>query len=79
MDVRDCLTMYKRLGCEVFGHPRPTQIGRNPYKKKWWLPSKYDAKKLEHMVERMTDEIIGTSGDGQIDTYFPYESDQCKT
>lgn len=69
MTVEDCITVYKRLGDQIFGHPRPLAKGAI-------LWHKFDSKVLEEVIKDVT---LCHSPNSEHGTKYPSPEDLCRT
>jgi hypothetical protein len=50
LDVETCLGEFRKLGEQIFGHPRKVHV-----KNKLWAGSKYDCERLEEIIKGVVD------------------------
>lgn len=71
MTVEECISEYQRLSKQVFGHPRPLNIGGFPW-------HKFDYRVLESVIQ----DVTARYGDkSEFDDGVPFSSNEdfCRT
>jgi len=81
--VRECLTLYDKMGRHIFGHPRRIHIHGDPFRSRWWWPrSKYNMENWETLLQNSIQDVVRVRSTGQVDPwsdFFPSNENQCKT
>ena len=72
MTVEECISEYRSLGEQIFGHPRPLNIGGFPW-------PKFNQKVLKSVIQDVTARYDDKKSEFKHDVTFPSNEDFCRT